>query len=113
MAQPETFGQWLRKRRKLSLDLTQEELADRIGCSPETIRKYESGERRPSKHTAEVIGQGLGVPQEEWADLVRFARQAPHDEEPDLPDFVRIEGLGAPAAAARERTNLLDWPTNF
>src|SRR4051812_21750605 len=110
MAEQETFGQWLRTHRKFS-DLTQEQLADRIGCSPETIRKYEGGTRRPSKQMAEVIAQGLNVPNEEWADLVRFARQGPDGEEHDLPDFARIERIGAQHAAPRERTNLPDWPT--
>ena len=33
-----SFGQWLRSSRK-ALDLTQEDLASLVGCSPETIRK--------------------------------------------------------------------------
>src|SRR3954470_8637570 len=43
-----SFGQWLRQRRK-ALDLTQEDLAQLVGCSAETIRKYEADKRRPSK----------------------------------------------------------------
>ena len=37
-----SFSQWLRQKRK-SRDFTQDELADRIGCSIETIRKIEAG----------------------------------------------------------------------
>ena len=37
-----SFGQWLRQHRK-ARDLTQEELADAIGCSPEMVRKIEAG----------------------------------------------------------------------
>src|SRR5713101_1822538 len=47
-----SFGQWLRQRRR-SLDLTQEELARRIGCSDIAIRKMECGMRRPSRQVAE------------------------------------------------------------
>ena len=38
-----SFGNWLRRRRK-ALDLTQDGLADRVGCSVAMIRKIESGE---------------------------------------------------------------------
>jgi transcriptional regulator with XRE-family HTH domain len=42
------FGHWIRRRRK-ALDLTQEALAQRVGCSVATIRKIETGSRRPSQ----------------------------------------------------------------
>jgi transcriptional regulator with XRE-family HTH domain len=41
-----SFGQWLRRRRK-TLDLTQEALSEQIGCSAATIRKIECS-RSPS-----------------------------------------------------------------
>src|SRR5437879_9269942 len=41
-----SFGQWLKQNRK-SLDLTQEDLAERIGCSYISIHKIEADERRP------------------------------------------------------------------
>ena len=34
-----SFGEWLKQRRK-ALDLTQNELAERVGCSLATIRKF-------------------------------------------------------------------------
>ena len=37
-----TFGEWLRHRRR-ELDLTQQELAQRVGCGVTTIRKFEAG----------------------------------------------------------------------
>ena len=40
MAAESSFGRWLQRRRK-ALDLTQEELAQRVGCAAETIRKIE------------------------------------------------------------------------
>ncbi len=68
-----TFGRWLKERRK-SLDLTQEELADRIGCSPWTITKIETGERRPSKQLVELLSEQLQIPEQERANLIRLAR---------------------------------------
>ncbi len=41
-----SFGYWVRRRRK-ALDLTQEELAERVGCAVITLRKIEADERRP------------------------------------------------------------------
>ncbi|MBI3166213.1 MAG: helix-turn-helix transcriptional regulator, partial [Chloroflexi bacterium] len=43
-----SFGTWVKRRRK-ALDLTQQELARQIGCSPSLIFKIESDERRPSR----------------------------------------------------------------
>ena len=40
-----SFGYWLRRRRK-ALDLTQEALAQQVGCSEVTIRKIEADARR-------------------------------------------------------------------
>ena len=51
-----SFGFWIKRRRK-SLDLTQQELARRIGCSPSLIFKIESDERRPSRQIAELEAQ--------------------------------------------------------
>ena len=55
------FGSWVRRRRK-ALDLTQEELAQRVGCALDTIRKIESGARRPSRQVAERLADQLEVP---------------------------------------------------
>src|SRR5262245_61951434 len=68
-----SFGQWLKDRRK-ALDLTQYDLAERVGCSGETIRKIEAGAVRPSRQVAELIAEALGVPPAERADFVSMAR---------------------------------------
>lgn len=44
----ETFGRWL-KHQRISHDLTQEALAERIGCSVSLLKKLETHQRRPSK----------------------------------------------------------------
>ena len=67
------FGDWLKRRRR-SLDLTQDELADRAGCSVETIRKLEAETLRPSKALAERLAEYLAIPPEQQAQFVRFAR---------------------------------------
>ncbi len=67
------LGAWIKQRRK-ELDLTQEELALRVGCSLVMIQKIESGERRPSKQIARLLAQQLGVSEAERPDFVRFAR---------------------------------------
>ena len=48
-----SFGNWLRLRRR-ALDLTQEELAQMVGCSAITLRKLESEQRRPSNRSPSV-----------------------------------------------------------
>lgn len=68
-----SFGYWLRLRRK-ALDLTQEVLADRVGCSVALIRKMESEERRPSTQIAERLAEIFSIPQEEQTTFLRFAR---------------------------------------
>jgi predicted ATPase/class 3 adenylate cyclase len=56
-----SFGYWIRRQRK-ALDLTQQVLANRVGCSLAAIKKIESDERRPSRQIAERMADILGVP---------------------------------------------------
>lgn len=70
---PVFFGEWVKKRRK-SLDLTQEELAQRTGCTIFTVRKIESGERRPSKQLAELLSAALEMSPEEKVTFIKVAR---------------------------------------
>lgn len=74
MGNTQTFGQWLRLRRK-ALDITQDDLADCVGCSPVTIRMVENGQRRPSRQVAELLAGCLHVPEEERAEYIALARQ--------------------------------------
>src|SRR5688572_14624007 len=68
-----TFGLWLKERRS-TLGLTQDELAERIGCSPDTVRKIEAGRRRPSRQIAELLADSFHVSPDELETFVRFAR---------------------------------------
>jgi predicted ATPase/DNA-binding XRE family transcriptional regulator len=69
----ESFGQWLRKHRR-GMDLTQSELASRVGCAQVTVKKLEADQLRPSKQLAEAVIHQLGIQAGECEALVRFAR---------------------------------------
>jgi predicted ATPase/class 3 adenylate cyclase len=60
MESTSSFGYWIRRQRK-ALDLTQQVLADRVGCSLAPIKKIESDERRPSRQIAERLADILSV----------------------------------------------------
>ena len=103
MEQTSSFGYWLRRRRK-ALDLTQEALARRVGCSEGTIRRLEADERRPSRDMAERIAAILELPPDERAAFLKVARAERSVEELPLttmppPDRPQIPT--APPRAAR------------
>jgi predicted ATPase/transcriptional regulator with XRE-family HTH domain len=95
------FGRWL-KRCRQEQGLTQDDLAERVGCATETIRKIESGRRRPSYQMAQRLAQVLGLAPEEQALWVRAARetvelpstspesqaQEPRSQRPSLPAYL-------------------------
>jgi transcriptional regulator with XRE-family HTH domain len=68
-----SFGYWIRRQRK-ALDLTQQVLADRVGCSLAAIKKIESDERRPSRQIAERMADVLGVPASQREMFLEVAR---------------------------------------
>jgi non-specific serine/threonine protein kinase len=68
-----SFGYWIRRQRK-ALDLTQQALAGRVGCSLAAIKKIESDERRPSRQIAEQLAEILGVPASQRELFVQYAR---------------------------------------
>lgn len=69
-----SFGNWVKRRRK-ALDLTQQELAARIGCSISLIFKVESDERRPSHQIAELLAKHLEIPSDQRDLFLKVARQ--------------------------------------
>jgi len=69
-----SFGRWLQRRRK-ALDLTQAELARRVGCAPDTLRKIEADVRRPSRQLAEQLANGLALRPSEQAAFMKAARE--------------------------------------
>jgi predicted ATPase/DNA-binding XRE family transcriptional regulator len=68
-----SFGYWVRRRRK-SLDLTQEELARQVACALTTIKKIERDERRPSRLMAERLAESLQIAAEERKLFIQAAR---------------------------------------
>jgi len=94
---PGLFGEWLKQRRR-ALDLTQEELAARAGCSVFALRKIESGERRPSKQLAGLLAAALEIPEEDHPTFIRVARgdlnlerlrtSQPDTSPPSISDFL-------------------------
>lgn len=69
------FGQWL-KTQRARLDLTQGDLARRVGYSPETIRKIEAGALKPSKQIVDLLADHLGVPSAQRDAFLAFATDA-------------------------------------
>lgn len=100
---PVTFGEWLKVQRK-ALDLTQEELAQRVGCSIFALRKIESGERRPSKQLAALLASALQIPPDDRDIFLRVARGEIPVERLHL-DFTR-----APPAISSSKVPTLSPP---
>ena len=69
-----SFGNWVKHRRK-TLDITQKELAQKVGCSLATIVKIESDERRPSRQIAELLATHLEIPTDQHEQFLKVARQ--------------------------------------
>ena len=78
-----SFGEWMKKRRK-ALDLTQLELAKRVGCAVVSIQKIEANELRPSKQLAELLADHLNIPINERLSFVKFARLRIASIDPNL-----------------------------
>jgi predicted ATPase/transcriptional regulator with XRE-family HTH domain len=68
-----SFGEWL-KRQRSGRGLTQEQLAQQIGCAAITLRKIESEERRASPQIIGRLSEIFSIPQKEQTDFLRFAR---------------------------------------
>ena len=97
-----SFGRWVQRRRK-ALDLTQAELAQRVGYAAVTIHKVETDQLRPSRQMAQRLADGLAIALAEREAFIRFARNDSHVEPlvllPSIP-----EGL---AVSPRHRRNNL------
>jgi transcriptional regulator with XRE-family HTH domain len=81
MDQATSFGGFVRQRRR-EMDLTQEELARRVGCAAITLRKIEADDLRASVQIAERLALALGIPLEERAE---FVAKAPSTAASELP----------------------------
>jgi predicted ATPase/DNA-binding XRE family transcriptional regulator len=83
-----SFNEWLKRQRK-ALGLTQDGLANQVGCSAIAIRKIEAGERRPSEQIAARLAEIFDVSQNDQKVFLRFARGdakfTPADRKKDTP----------------------------
>jgi predicted ATPase/DNA-binding XRE family transcriptional regulator len=68
-----SFGYWIRRQRK-ARDLTQQALAEQVGCSLAAIKKIEQDERRPSRQIAGLLADVLGVPAGQREIFLEVAR---------------------------------------
>ena len=113
-----SFGDWLRRKRK-ALDLTREELAQRVAYSAATIRKLEAEERRPSVQIIERLAKIFNIPESEKSSFLRFARgdwrSAPVTESEDAPWRAADEPSGGvqPLATLKPVHNLPAQATAF
>ncbi|MFN8491656.1 MAG: tetratricopeptide repeat protein [Caldilineaceae bacterium] len=89
METPASLGLWIRQRRK-QLDLTQEMLAGRVGCSLSAIRKIEADERRPSREVAELLADCLQIDRKDRPIFLKVARSELRTE--------RLASVALPAA---------------
>lgn len=71
----ESFSVWVRRLRTHK-GLTQDLLAEQVGCATATIRKIEAGERRPSFQMTARLADILGVPEDQRAAFMELARSS-------------------------------------
>ena len=96
-----SFGQWLKRLRR-ELDLTQDELARRVGCATATIQKIEADERRPSRQIAERLADCLELTGSARDTFLRMARARPPASTPSPPARLAAQALGERNLAERE-----------
>jgi predicted ATPase/transcriptional regulator with XRE-family HTH domain len=94
-----SFGYWVRRQRK-ALDLTQAELARRVGCAEGTIRMIEADARRPSRQIATRLAEQLAIAPADRTIFIQSARAE-----------LGANRLGPPVTFNRRRTNLPSQPT--
>src|SRR5512142_3111722 len=68
-----SFGAWISRRRQI-LDLTQADLARRVGYSLSAVRKIEGDMRRPSAQVAELLADHLQILPDQRETFLKVAR---------------------------------------
>jgi len=115
-----SLGLWIKRRRK-ALDLTQDELAQRVGCSLNLIQKIEADARRPSREIAARLADKLELPADERVAFIQAARAelgadrlAPPTQTIERAAFVSAPGLaGQPVPTATLATALPSGTVTF
>jgi predicted ATPase/class 3 adenylate cyclase len=101
-----SFGRWLKRRRR-ALGLTQEDLAEQVGCSVQTIRKIEGDARRPSQQITALLAKALDLAPTRRADFMRAARTG---ADPDLPGAPSAPAAATPDAEPRATSSAAGSP---
>jgi predicted ATPase/transcriptional regulator with XRE-family HTH domain len=109
MQAPASFGGYVRRRRR-ALDLTQEELANCVGCSTATIQKIERDERRPSRQIADLLAGCLEIPQQDRPNFIKAARAERSIEHLSTP---RLDTLALARSAAPTTLTGTNLPASF
>lgn len=112
-----SFGEWVKHRRKL-MDLTQAQVAQRVGCAVITLKKIESDERRPSQQMAELLAEYLAVPQPERAQFLGMARgeyltAAPSADALHLPTYLAGTNGEPPSRFVGRQRQLVQLQTHL
>jgi transcriptional regulator with XRE-family HTH domain len=84
MGDPPSFRRMLKDYRKAH-DLTQEQLAEQVSCSVETIKKIEAGKLRPGKQLAELLADRLALLPENRVAFLKAARAEVAPPQRNLP----------------------------
>jgi predicted ATPase/transcriptional regulator with XRE-family HTH domain len=105
-----SFGNWVKRRRK-ALDLTQHELAQRVGCSASLIFKIESDERRPSRQMGKLLAEYLDIPPDQRVQFLKVARQEKGTR--GLEGIPRLSGLEAASVPNQPPGYLPIFPTQL
>jgi len=67
-------GMFATRLRHLAGDKSPTELANRIGCTPDTVRKYLTGKRTPDLNDWPEIAKAIGL--KRWQDLLPDTRRS-------------------------------------
>jgi transcriptional regulator with XRE-family HTH domain len=102
-----SLGAWIKRRRK-ALDLTQDALANLVGCSKDLIVKIEGDARRPSRQLAALLAEHLQLAPDERDAFVRSARAelAPDRLPPPNQSVPRAAFVSAALSAAAAAADL-------
>jgi len=101
-----SFGLWIKRRRK-ALDLTQDALAARIGCSKDLNVKIEGDARQPSREIAALLAAQIQLAPEERDDFIGCTRaELAPDRLPPTARSAPRAAFPARPSADRPRSNL-------
>jgi|GEM_PF-6109034 len=90
------FAAWL-KHRRIALNFTRNELAQRAHCSASTLRRLEAGDLRASESLAASLAKALDLSSDQIEAFTHFARGESID--PRLFDLLKSPMFSAPSAA--------------